>query len=415
MSNSTDTSICIQNAYIPGRGLSDLTIEQGKITAFTQPIEAQANNEVHDLKGWLLVPAMAEPHAHLDKALTADIVPNPSGELMGAIKAWIEAAEKGTFTHENTVQRACEAMELLVTHGITAVRTHVNVTSDIGTSSVEALAEAKKLFTDVLDVQIVALMNSPMTGPNSKGNVAALHSVIEFGVDFVGGCPHLEPNPEEMIAFILELSRDAGLGIDFHVDETLDGEMLTLIDLAKQVINTGFPHPVSASHCVSLGMQSEKIQSEVSKLVAEANISVFALPQTNLYLQGREHQKAMPRGLTAVKALTENGVLVAAGADNVRDPFNLMGRSDPLETASLMVMAGHQSIENAFQMVSANARKAMGLESACLNQGDLADFVAIDASSLGAAMADAPMNRRVFKAGKLVASVDQTSAIYKRL
>ena len=27
------------------------------------------------------------------------------------------------------------------------------------------------------------------------------------------------------------------------------------------------------------------------------------------------------------------------------DPFNLMGRSDPLETASLMVMAGHQSIE----------------------------------------------------------------------
>ncbi|MED5230662.1 MAG: amidohydrolase family protein, partial [Actinomycetota bacterium] len=194
---------------------------------------------------------------------------------------------------------------------------------------------------------------------------------------------------------------------------TLDKEMLTLKDLAKQVINTGFPYPVSASHCVSLGMQSEKIQSDVSKLVAEANISVFALPQTNLYLQGREHQEAMPRGLTAVKALTENGVLVAAGADNVRDPLNLMGRSDPLETASLMVMAGHQSIENAFEMVSINARKAMGLEAACLNQGDSADFVAIDAPSLGAAMADAPMSRRVFKAGKLVGVADQTSAVYR--
>jgi len=361
----------------------------------------------------LLVPAMAEPHAHLDKALTADIVPNPSGELMGAITAWIEAAEKGTFTHENTVQRACEAMELLVIHGITAVRTHVNVTADIGTSSVKALSEAKNLFNEVLDVQVVALMNSPMTGPDSKGNVEALHSVIEFGVDFVGGCPHLEPDPEKMISFMLGLSQDAGLGIDFHIDETLDKEMLTLKDLAKQVINTGFPYPVSASHCVSLGMQSEKIQSDVSKLVAEANISVFALPQTNLYLQGREHQEAMPRGLTAVKALTENGVLVAAGADNVRDPFNLMGRSDPLETASLMVMAGHQSIENAFEMVSVNARKAMGLEAACLNQGDSADFVAIDAPSLGAAMADAPMSRRVFKAGKLVGVADQTSAVYR--
>ena len=413
MSNSTATSLCIQNANISERGLSDICIDQGKIISVSQPGEAQVNSEVLDLKGWLVVPAMAEPHAHLDKALTADIVPNPSGELMGAITAWIEAAEKGTFTHENTVQRACEAMELLVTHGITAVRTHVNVTSEIGTSSVKALSEAKNLFRDVLDVQVVALMNSPMTGPGSKGNVEALHSVIEFGVDFVGGCPHLEPDPQEMIAFMLELSQDAGLGIDFHIDETLDKEMLTLKDLAKQVIDTGFAYPVSASHCVSLGMQSEKTQSEVSKLVAESNLSVFALPQTNLYLQGREHQEAMPRGLTAVKALIENGVLVAAGADNVRDPFNLMGRSDPLETAALMVMAGHQSVESAFEMVSINARKAMGLESACLKQGDLADFVAIDAPSLGAAMADAPMSRRVFKAGKLVGAVDQTSVIHR--
>jgi len=43
----------------------------------------------------------------------------------------------------------------------------------------------------------------------------------------------------------------------------------------------------------------------------------------------------------------------------------------------------------------------------------LADFVAIDASSLGAAMADAPMSRRVFKAGKLVGAVDQSSVVYK--
>ena len=180
MSNSTAAELCIQNAYIPGRGLSDISIDQGKIISFSEPGETEAYNEVHDLKGWLLVPAMAEPHAHLDKALTADIVPNPSGELMGAITAWIEAAEKGTFTHENTVQRACEAMELLVIHGITAVRTHVNVTADIGTSSVKALSEAKNLFNEVLDVQVVALMNSPMTGPDSKGNVEALHSVIEF-------------------------------------------------------------------------------------------------------------------------------------------------------------------------------------------------------------------------------------------
>ena len=165
MSDPIDASISIKNAYIPNRGVVDVIIDDERISRFSRPEENIAAEESHNLDGWLLLPAMAEPHAHLDKALTADIVPNPSGELMGAISAWIEAAEKGMFTHENTVQRASKAMELLVTRGITAVRTHVNVTADIGISSVQALAEAKEIYADVLDVQVVALMNSPMTGP----------------------------------------------------------------------------------------------------------------------------------------------------------------------------------------------------------------------------------------------------------
>ena len=49
----------------------------------------------------------------------------------------------------------------------------------------------------------------------------------------------------------------------------------------------------------------------------------------------------MPAALTAVRALRGAGVNVAAGADNLQDPFNPVGRGDPLETAALMVMAGH--------------------------------------------------------------------------
>ena len=104
----------IRNALIPEKGIVDLFVQDGKIASFSNPGDRNDAVQTYDLNGWLLLPAMAEPHAHLDKALTADQVPNPSGELMGAIKAWIAAAEKGTFTHENTVQRASKAMELLL-------------------------------------------------------------------------------------------------------------------------------------------------------------------------------------------------------------------------------------------------------------------------------------------------------------
>ena len=50
---------------------------------------------------------------------------------------------------------------------------------------------------------------------------------------------------------------------------------------------------------------------------------------------------APPRGLTAIRPLLDAGATVAAGADNLQDPFNLVGRADPMETAALMVMAGH--------------------------------------------------------------------------
>jgi len=103
----------------------------------------------------------------------------------------------------------------------------------------------------------------------------------------------------------------------------------------------GFAHSATASHCVSLGMQDAPRQREIAELVAGAGIGVVALPHTNLYLQGRG-SAPMPRGLTAVAALRDAGVNVAAGADNLQDPFNPMGRGCPFETASLMVLTDRE-------------------------------------------------------------------------
>jgi len=131
-----------------------------------------------------------------------------------------------------------------------------------------------------------------------------------------------------------------------------------------------------------------------------------------LFLQSRGIATAAPRGLTALDALLDAGANVAAGADNVQDPFNLLGRSDPFETAALMVMAGHRSPETAYDMVSNAARRAMGLAPVNFAVGDPADFVAINAPTLRAAIADAPMSRRTFRGGRLISSADQRIQLF---
>jgi cytosine deaminase len=367
-----------------------------------------------DVGGRLVLPSMAEPHAHVDKALTAEMVPNPTGDLRGAIEAWVAAADAGLFTYDDMVGRVRRALELLLLNGVTAVRSHVNCGRTASTWHLRATQEAATEFAGAMDVQLVALVHTPLTGPGSEGNRRTLREAVELGADLVGGAPHLEPDGPAAIEYALAVAADAGIGFDLHVDETLDPHMLTLRDVARTVIDRGFDGIATASHCVSLGMQTPDVQAAVSAEVAEAGVSIVTLPQTNLFLQGRDHPTATPRGLTAIAALRDAGALVVAGGDNVQDPFNLVGRSDPLETAALLVMAGHVLPDDAYEMVSNRARRALGLDPVRFEPGAPADVVAIDAPSTRAAIADAPADRMVFRGGRLVASTSVTRVVHRR-
>jgi cytosine deaminase len=136
--------------------------------------------------------------------------------------------------------------------------------------------------------------------------------------------------------------------------------------------------------------------------VAAAGIGIVTLPQTNLSLQGRDHWAPVPRGLTAVRALLDAGVTLAAGGDNVRDPFNPVGGFDGLETAGLLVTAGHLTPLEALHAVSSAARAVMGLPEAGPWEGAVADLLAVRADSLSEALGSSAPDRVVFKSGRIV-------------
>jgi len=405
----------LRNALLADGRSVDLTVDKGRITAVSpagSPLPAGAT--IDDLGGRLLLPALGEPHAHIDKALTGDSIPNPKGDLMGAIEAWIAAEDRGQLTHDDMVARATAALERLLLNGTTAVRSHVNIGGSTGASYLRAVKEAVKRFDGLMDIQLVALTHQPISGSDGAHNRAALLEAVELGIDLVGGCPHLDPDPQGLIDNAIRVATEAGIGIDLHVDETLDPNMLTLPMFARAVQETGFPHPVSASHCVSLSVQPLDVQKSVAREVAAAGISIIPLPQTNLFLQGWQHPVSMPRGITPIDVLRDHGVRVAAGADNVQDPFNPMGRSDGLETAALLVMAGHQLPDVAMDLVSNSVREVIGLGRVEMRVGDPADFVAITAPSVRGAMADAPRDRMVFRHGRLVARRTESATIAPR-
>ncbi len=375
----------------------DVLVVDGVIAAVGTGLGADADETV-DLEGWLLLPAAVEPHAHLDKAFLAEREPNETGDLRGAIDAMVRLA--GGIDHDDIVERAERAARLMAANGYVAVRTHTDATEHNGITNVAALAEVRRRVAPVIDVEIVALAGSPVVGAGGADHRALLRDALDAGADLIGGCPHLEPDGSiaEATDVLLTIATEAGVGVDLHTDESLDPSVMGLEHLARQV-RDGFDHRVTASHCVSLGQRDESEQRRIAELVAAAGIGVITLPQTNLWLGGRD-QQPVPRGLTAIEALRTAGVTVAAGADNLQDPFNPMGRACPFETASLMVLVAHDLPAQAWRSVSADARRVLGLPAAPLAPGSPADLLAVPSSSLRRAIAEGPGPRRVWRAGR---------------
>jgi len=381
----------------------DVLIVDGLISKIADSIDdatAQSAETTIDLTGHLLLPAAAEPHAHLDKAFLAERVDNRTGDLIGAIDAMISMS--GQITFDDTVERAERAARLMAANGYTAVRTHADTVEHNGLQNVEALVEVRRRVAGVIDVEIVALTGANVVGPPGATHRALLCDALGAGADLVGGCPHLEEGHaiEAATDVFLQIAVDAGVGVDLHTDETLDPMVMGLEYLAEQVVD-GFPHRVTASHCVSLGQRTPGDQQRIAELVAAAGIGVVTLPHTNLWLGGR-NQQPVPRGLTAVDALRSAGVMVAAGADNLQDPFNPMGRACPFETASLMVLVAHDLPHLAWESVSTASRSVLGLAHNGISERAVADLLVVPGGSLRGAIAEGPAGRRVFRAGRAV-------------
>ncbi len=381
-------------AHLPDGSTVDVQLDGGRV-ASVHPAgtpDIPAADDVLDLDGYLLLPAAAEPHAHLDKALSYDLIQPPHGDLESAIEFWRRYA--ATMSVDDILGRARRTVRRMLANGTTAIRSHVDVlTGPQPTRSAEALVRLREEFAGIVDLELVALASWRSTD-------AEIEAVLDVGVDLMGGCPHLAPDPDAELRRVLAIADRRNLGIDLHTDENLDGA-LTLGAFARAV--RGWQRPVSAGHCVRLGTLAPADLTPVLAEVAASDIGVISLPITNLYLQGRNHPVSTPRGLTALRALLDAGIRVAAGADNVRDPFNPVGRCDPLETASLLVTAGHLDLPTAIALVTDGARDVLGLLAAGPQPGYAAEFLAVRAANLGEAIAFAPLDRVVIAAGRVVA------------
>jgi cytosine deaminase len=390
----------LRNATVADGARVDVRLAGGLIaeTAPAGGLAAQEGEDVLELEGYLLLPALAEPHTHLDKALSADRFGHEFTELLAAIGAWYVHRE--TLTVEDIAERGRRAALLALSHGATAIRTHADVGQGIGLRAVEALLGVRDELRPLVDIQVVAL-TYPLTGRDGASNRSLLREALAMGADVAGGAPPVDPDPAGHVVICLDEAAAAGRPVDLHADENMRPDSVDLVELIARVAQ-GFPHQATASHCVSLGIQPPELQAERAAAAAAARVSIITCPIANLYLQARDRPTATPRGLTALAALIAAGVGLAGGGDNIQDCFIPVGRADPLMTAQYLVVGGQLTASAALGLVAGGARAVLGLPPIEVAPGFPADLVAVAAGSAREAVATATQDRLVFRRGELV-------------
>ncbi|MCA9766226.1 MAG: amidohydrolase family protein [Carnobacterium sp.] len=395
-----------------GESLKDVAIEDGRITAIEENMTATAERVI-DADGKVLIPGFVESHLHLDKALIADRKPNNSGTLKEAIS--VTAELKPTFTKEDIYDRAKRTLDMIVSNGVTAIRTHSEFDPAQGFTGFEVVLKLKEEYKDLVDIQVVAFPQEGII--KSPGTEEMMHQAMEMGADVVGGIPYNDSDAEKHIDIVFEIAKKYDKPVDLHAEFSDDPINMSIEYLCEKTIAEGYQGKVSVGHLTALhALPKEELDPIIAKM-AEAGISVMALPATDLHLGARNDKYNVRRAVTPIRKLRDGGVNMCIATNNIRNAFTPYGNGDILQTAMLTIPVGHlggaSDLKTVLPMITENPAKAIGLVDYGIAVGNKADVVLLDTKIKENAIIDIPTRLFVIKNGKLTIENTKETIIHR--
>jgi cytosine/adenosine deaminase-related metal-dependent hydrolase len=371
---------------------ADIGLDAGRIARIAPP-GTLAGGVTLALEGALVLPGLVDGHIHLDKThLGLPWRPHiPDGTVAGRIAA--EKAERRAIA-EPMALRARRLVEHVAARGTTALRTHVDVDTEVGLSGLDALLALRTDVAHLLDIQIVAFPQSGVV--THPGAASLLEEAVRAGADVVGGLDPagIDQDIEGQLAIVFGIAERRGVPVDIHLHDGGELGAHELRRIAAMTKALGMGGRVAVSHAYALAAIEDGTLARTAAALAEAGVAVM----TN----GPGPEPIMP-----VKRLVAEGVTVFVGSDNIRDAWSPYGNGDMLDRARLVgyraALLTDAELRLGLSLVTQAPAGVMGREGGAIVEGAPADLVVVRAAHVPEAVATAPAREMVIKAGKVVA------------
>ena len=397
--------LIIRNARLSSAGTDRPTVDIGVQDGVIVAIEPRltADGPEHNAGGKLVSPGLIESHFHLDKAMIIDRVPiQPNRMARDHMER--TASIKHTFTLEDIYARAQATIEQCLLHGVTHMRTQVEVDPNVGLLGFEAIEQLRKDYAWAIDIQPCVFLQEGWT--DVAGADENLVSCLERGAPVVGGGIRYDKDGPGQIRRVFELAQHYDIDVDFHLDGGYDVDDLDYPKVCEITERIGWQGRVAFGHGSKFSCMPVKQQAAVGKRLGECGVSLAVLPATDLFHAGRHMEHSVLRGVTDANTLIEHGANCTIATNNVLNAFTPYGDCSLTRIvnlyANIVQRYGPKDLGVCFEMITSRAAKLMRLGRYGIEVGKAADLVVWDEELPSDIVAKCALPLAGFKRGRRI-------------
>jgi cytosine/creatinine deaminase len=393
--------LIVRGAQLADRPLGervDIGVADGVIVALAPRLEAES--AVFEAHGRLTCAGLVETHIHLDKSRLLERCPAEPGRAINPVR-YVEAF-KPDISEADVYERAEATLRECLLHGTTRIRTHVEIDPKIGLRGYDALARLARDYAWAVDLQLCVFPQDGLT--NVPGTDELLVETLRRGARVIGGAPRYDTDAAAQIRRIFELAREYDCDVDLHLDVGPSADHLDVHLVADLTESYGLGGRVTVGHMAKLSLMPPEAVAAVARRLADVGVAVTVLPATDLYLMGRNHDHAVPRGVADANFLLAHGVNCSLSSNNVLNPATPFGDCSLIRMANLQanVLQVSQPADlcDCFEMITRRSARLINATDYGIAVGNPADLVVIDAPSPEAAIAQIRRPVAAFKRGR---------------
>ena len=388
----------------------DIGITGGRIVSIERGLRADA--PIHDAEGCLVCAGLVETHIHLDKSRIIDRCAPETGRVPLAMER--VAAVKHTFTVEDVYARASRTLEECIKHGATRMRTHVELDDGVALRTFEAIEALRRDYAWAIDIELCVFPQEGLT--NNPRADTLIEEALKRGATVVGAAPNYDPDHAAHVQRIFDLARAYDVDIDMHLDSGNSPDEMDIWQVCELTEKYGLGGRVAVGHGCKYSTMPVKDLVPLARRIADTGISVTVLPATDLFMQGRDQDHNVRRGLADANLLVEHGVNCSISTNNILNPFTPMGDCSLIRMANLQAnvcqISHPHRLRECFSMLSDRSARLMNLKDYGIAVGNPADIVVLDADTPEQAVAEIRSPLAVFKRG--VRTVTRPRAVLHR-